>query len=150
MWEDPIYSDLQSNQLNSFPVEHRYDFDLGPQGSIPNKEKHLIKQNPLHQHSLKLDIPYSLRHSDQEQFYSSKFSTPTHSLIHSHMGQSRMLLDSRLTISGREEEEDFATQFLDSPMFDSLKWKKGWGVRRKGKYNLYGSSGGLANKCTIM
>lgn len=144
MWEDPIYS--ESDHLNSFPVEHRYDFDLGPH----HTEKHRIKQNPLHQHPLKLDMPYSLHHSDHEQFYSSKFSTPTHSLIHSHMGQSRMLLDSRITISGREEEEDFATQFLESPMFDSLKWKKGWGVRRKGKYNLYGSSGGLANKCTIM
>jgi len=141
MWEDPIYSDLQSNQLNTFSVERSFDFNLGPHRSIPNTGKPIIKQNPLMHHSLKLE---------NEKFFSSKFSTPTNSLIHSQMGQSRMLLDSRLNISGRDEEDDYATQFLDSPMFDSLKWKRGWGVRRKEKYSLYGRGGGLANKCAIM
>lgn len=130
MWEDPLYSDLQSTQLNSF--QHR---------PCNTRQMQTIKQNPLQHESLKLE---------HEEYFSSKFSTPASSLVYSQMGQSRMLLDSRLSISGRDEEEDFATQFLESPMFDSLKWKRSWGARKKGKYSLYGSSGGLANKCAIM
>ena len=141
MWEDPLYPDIQSNQLNSCHIEQKYGFNLGLQRPGATSQKSLSKQNPLNQDSLKLE---------PGDFYSSRFSTPTNSLVYSQLGQSRMLLDSRLSLSGRDEEDDFATQFLESPMFDSLKWKRSWGVRRKGKYSLYGSGGGLVNKCAIM
>ena len=141
MWEDPLYPDIQSNQLNSCHIEQKYGFNLGLQRPCSTSQKSLSKQNPLNQDSLKLE---------PGDFYSSRFSTPTNSLVYSQLGQSRMLLDSRLSLSGRDEEDDFATQFLESPMFDSLKWKRSWGVRRKGKYSLYGSGGGLVNKCAIM
>ena len=147
MWEDPLYTDLHASQLDSFQADQRFNFNLGPQTSTPNMSRQLI-----HQNSLKLNFPYSSTShlSDQGHWNPSKCSTPTSSLIQSSMGQSRLLLDSRLSLSGREDDDDFATQFLESPMFDSLKSRRGWGVRRKGKYSLYGGGSSLATRCIIM
>ena len=51
-----------------------------------------------------------------------------------------------------ETDNDSATQFLNNPMFDSIKTKRAWGVKRKAKYSLNSSSNSatLSSRCSIM
>ena len=52
-----------------------------------------------------------------------------------------------------ETDNDSATQFLNNPMFDSIKTKRSWGVKRRAKYSLNQGSNsptGLSSRCSIM
>ena len=51
-----------------------------------------------------------------------------------------------------ETDNDSATQFLNNPMFDSIKTKRSWGVRRKAKYSLNTTTNNatLSSRCSIM
>ena len=52
-----------------------------------------------------------------------------------------------------ETDNDSATQFLNNPMFDSIKTRRSWGVKRRAKYSLTqptGDTTGLASRCSIM
>ena len=108
MWEDPIYSDIQSYQRNSFSAEQKDNCSLRQINLPLNVREPLLNQNHLHQHSLMLNVPYSLHHDDQKQWHSHQYPGPTNSLVHSCKGQSQMLLDTGFTTPGREEDEDYA------------------------------------------
>ena len=57
----------------------------------------------------------------------------------------QLLLDTGFSTLGREAEDDFTTQFLHSPMFDSLREKVNTKKRRQAHSKLFGDQTNLKN-----
>ena len=57
----------------------------------------------------------------------------------------QLLLDTGFSTLGREAEDDFTTQFLHSPMFDSLREKVNTKKSRQAHSKLFGNQTNLKN-----
>jgi len=167
MWEDP--QDIPLMLTNNSRLGHQnLLLGLGRESSVDSPKTSLIRLQPglchfptsglshyPHYPTLASVAALASLHDDQDQWHSNLFSAASSpSLIQS---SSRSTSRSQ-TISVRDSEsEDSATQFLNNPMFDSIKTRRSWAGmmagKRRAKYSLTGESretGRLANKCSIM
>jgi len=167
MWEDP--QDIPLMLTNNSRLGHQnLLLGLGRESSVDSPKTSLIRlqaglchfptsglSHYPHYPTLASVAALASLHDDQDQWHSNLFSAASSpSLIQS---SSRSTSRSQ-TISVRDSEsEDSATQFLNNPMFDSIKTRRSWAGmmagKRRAKYSLTGESretGRLANKCSIM